>query len=142
VPRVRIFGDDDLGRAPMIVTVIRTHQTDDGIFGNLAIDMNPFKCLTMELLSLAIPVGAYPVAWMWSEHFQQIMPQIIVPRREAIELHWANIPTQLEGCVALGTEVEILNDRIDESKAAWIGFIKAILNQPALMIKILEDYGL
>ena len=125
----------------MILQVTRLNQTDDGIFGNLTIEANPFKCVTMELLSLAIPIGAYPVAWMWSEHFQQIMPQIIVPGREAIELHWANVPTQLEGCVALGTETELANDRIDESKDAWIGFIKTILNQPALVLKVTEDYG-
>jgi Family of unknown function (DUF5675) len=123
----------------MIVTVTRTNKTSDGIFGNLAIDTNPFKCVTEEILSMSISVGTYPMAWMLSEHFDQIMPHIIVPGREAIEIHWANYPKQLEGCIALGTEVELSNDCIDESKIAWKGFIKAILNQPNLMLKIVED---
>lgn len=67
------------------------------------------------------------------------MPQIIVPGRVAIEMHWANVPSQLEGCCALGTETELANDRIDESKYAWVLFIKYILNEP-LTIKIIEDF--
>jgi hypothetical protein len=78
---------------------------------------------------------------MWSDHFQQIMPHIIVPGRTAIELHWANRPTQLEGCIALGTSTELSKDCIWESKNAWVGFIKAVLNEPNLTLKVVEDYG-
>jgi hypothetical protein len=125
----------------MLITVHRTDKTADGIFGYLEIDINPFRCVTMEILSLCIPAGTYPVQWMWSNHFQQIMPQILVPGRTAIEAHWANFPTQLEGCIALGTSKELGSDCIGESKIAWTKFIMAILNQPNLTIKVLEDYG-
>jgi len=125
----------------MIVTVARTAKTSDGIFGNLIIDGDPFKCVTEENMALCIPAGVYDLVWMWSEHFQQIMPHVLVPGRVAIEIHWANYPKELEGCVALGTNAEIASDCIDESKVAWISFIKAILNQPGLKIKITEDYA-
>lgn len=124
----------------MLITVNRTNRTSDGIFGTLSIDTSGFKCVTMEILSLCIPAGIYGVQWMWSEHFQQIMPQILVPGRVAIEIHWANIPTQLEGCIALGTTTQLSADNIKESKDAWVGFIKAVLNQP-LTLKVAEDYG-
>lgn len=124
----------------MVITVRRTNKTSDGLFGNLAIDLSPFKCVTMEIGSLCIPAGIYGVHWMWSDHFQQIMPQIVVAGRVAIEIHWANYPKQLEGCLALGTSADVPGDSINESKKAWIGFIKEILNQPALTLKVIEDY--
>ena len=125
----------------MIITVYRTDKTADGLFGHLEIDTDPFKCVTMEISSLCIPAGVYPLQWMWSEHFQQIMPHILVPGRTAILFHWANYPPQLQGCVALGTSTELSQDCIWESKIAWVGFIKAILNQPNLTLKVIEDYG-
>lgn len=125
----------------MIITVTRTNKTTDGLFGNLMIDVDPFKCVTMEIASLCIPAGTYPIEWMWSNHFQQIMPHVIVPGRVAIEQHWANKPDQLEGCQALGTETQLGADCIDESKDAWIAYVKIILNQPSLMLKIVEDYA-
>src|ERR1700753_727141 len=122
----------------MVITVARTNRTKDGIFGNLSIDVSPFKCVTEENLILAIKSGIYPVQWMWSEHFQQVMPSILVPGRTAIEIHWANVPNQLEGCIALGTSIEIENNWINESKIAWVGFVKSIVNQPTITIKVIE----
>lgn len=124
----------------MVITVTRTNKTNDGFFGNLAIDTSSFKCVTMEISSKCIPAGIYGVHWMWSDHFQQIMPQIIVAGRDAIEIHWANYPSQLEGCLALGTSVDVSGDSINESKKAWIGFIEEVLNQPNLMLKVIEDF--
>lgn len=125
----------------MIITTTRTNKTKDGIFGNLICDLDPFKCVVMEILSLAIPAGVYQIAWMWSDHFQQIMPHILVPGRTAIEQHWANYPTQLEGCQSLGTTVELSSDCIDQSKIAWIAYVKVILNQPSLTLRVVEDYA-
>jgi hypothetical protein len=89
---------------------------------------------------MEIPIGIYDIQFMWSNHFQQIMPQIIVPGRVAIEQHWANYPIQLDGCQALGTQAEISADCLDESKVAWTAYIQVILNQPALKLKVVEDY--
>lgn len=125
----------------MVITVTRTNKTSDGIFGNLVVDADKFKCVTMEITSLCIPAGIYAIQWMWSDHFQQIMPEILVPGRVAIEIHWANYPNQLEGCIALGTVFELSKDCLGESKNAWINFMKAIINKPNLTLKVVEDFA-
>lgn len=125
----------------MLITVTRTNKITDGIFGTLAIDTDPFKCVTLENLSLEIPPGTYSIWYRWSHDFGQIMPHIIVPNRTAIMLHWANWPKQLLGCIALGTSDDFKDDMIIESKDAWINFVQAITDQPNLMLKIVEDYG-
>jgi len=125
----------------MLITVTRTNKTADGVFGNLHIDNDPFKCVTLERLAMIIPVGVYDLLFMWSVHFQQIMPHVIVPGRTAIEVHWANYPTQLDGCTALGTQLDLQDDMIEESKDAWVGFVQAITDQPAIKIKYTEDYA-
>jgi hypothetical protein len=125
----------------MLITVTRTDKTNDGIYGNLIIDVSPFKCVTLENRMLAIPTGTYPLTFMWSDHFQQIMPHVGVPNRSAIEVHWANWPEQLEGCLALGTDADIKGDMITQSKSSWINFVTVIGDQPALMIKYVEDFS-
>lgn len=126
----------------MLITVTRTNKTQDGIFGNLSADASSFKCLTEENLVLAIPPGIYDVLFMWSNNFQQIMPHVIVPNRTAIEIHWANWPKQLEGCLALGTQEELDQDMIEQSKIAWTAFVQQVLtDQPSVKIKYIEDYA-
>lgn len=133
----------------MLITVTRKYKDDDGLYGLLAIDSDPFKCATLERLSKCIPVGVYDLLFMWSEHFQQIMPHIIVPaspaanlpERIAIEVHWANYPNQLDGCLALGKDTDKNDDMVTESKSAFAGFAKAITDQPSIKIKFVEDFG-
>jgi hypothetical protein len=124
----------------MIIIVTRTNKSQDGIFGTLSIDIDPYKCVTLENLALEIPVGIYPVIYRWSEDFQQIMPHIVVPTRTAVMFHWANWPKQLLGCIALGTEEDFKDDMVTESKDAWIKFAEAITDQPNLTLKVEEDY--
>ena len=68
----------------MLITTTRTNKVIDhptlgiGLFGNLMIDSNPFKCLILERGGVEIPVGVWPIQWMRSIHFQQIMPHVIV----------------------------------------------------------------
>ena len=125
----------------MIATLTRTNKSNDGAFGNISLDVVPYKCITLENLGLIIPAGVYQGLYRWSPDFQQIMPHIIVPGRTAIMAHWANWPKQLLGCVALGTEEDFKDDMVTESKDAWIGFVQAITDQPVLTWKIIEDYG-
>lgn len=133
----------------MLITITRTYKDDDGLYGLLNIDIDPFKCATLERLSKCIPVGTYDLYFMWSEHFQQIMPHIIVPaipeanlpKRIAIEVHWANYPAQLDGCLALGTDDDKKDKMITESKIAFRGFAQAITDQPNIKIKFMEDFG-
>jgi len=125
----------------MLITVTRTHKSDDGIFGTLALDLNPFKCVTLENLQLAIPPGSYPGRFRWSHDFGQIMPHILVPNRTAIMAHWANWPKQLLGCIALGTADDFADDMVTESKDAWTAFAMAITDAESIVWKIMEDYG-
>lgn len=70
------------------------------------------------------------------------MPHVMVPGRTAIEIHWANYPNQLEGCLALGTTEELAADCIEQSKIAWTAFVQQVLtDQPSTVIKYVEDYG-
>jgi hypothetical protein len=63
------------------------------------------------------------------------MPHLIVPSRDAaaggdagIRIHWANFPAQLDGCIAVGTDVD--GDSIDESLIPF-NHLYSILNMQA-----------
>lgn len=95
----------------------------------------------MERDGVQIPAGTYPIKWSWSPKFNQFMPHIMnVLNKIAIEQHWANYPYQLDGCQAMGTEEEMSNDCIDESKDAWINYCSIIINEPNVILKIVEDF--
>lgn len=117
----------------MEIIVQRKSKSKDGIFGVLTLDWNPFTCVTLENLEKAIPSGIYDLDFNYSPHFNRIMPHIRVPVRDAsaggdagIRIHWANFPTQLEGCIAVGTSVD--GDSIDESLLPF-NRLYSILNQ-------------
>lgn len=130
----------------MIITTTRTNKVPNttlgsGLFGNLMIDTDPFKCLTLERETVAIAPGIYPIRWVRSPHFKQVMPHIIVPGRIMVLQHWANWPNQLDGCQALGFAEDFAQDMLQESQDAWNAYIDVILNQPNLTLKVIEDYG-
>lgn len=122
------------GTKQMNIIVQRKSKSIDGIFGVLTLEWNPFTCVTLENLEKAIPAGVYQVDFNYSPHFNRIMPHILVPSRDAIapggdagiRFHWANFPAQLEGCIALGTNVD--GDSIDQSLIPFNQFY-SILNQ-------------
>lgn len=104
----------------MTVIVKRKTKTEDGIFGVLTLDWSPFTCVTLERLVKSIPSGIYDLNFTYSPHFNRVMPHIIVPSRDeaaggdaGIRIHWANFPVQLDGCIAVGEEVD--GDSIDDS---------------------------
>lgn len=99
----------------------------------MTLDWNPFTCVTEENLAKCIPPGTYELDFNYSPHFNRIMPHILVPSRDSaaggdagIRIHWANFPTQLDGCIAVGTDVD--GDSIDESLIPF-NQLYAILNQ-------------
>lgn len=129
----------------MLITVQRKSKTEDGIFGELSLDWNSFRCVTLENLVKSIPAGIYDLNFTYSPHFNRVMPHIIIPSRDAlaggdagIRLHWANFPAQLDGCIAVGTAVD--GDSIDESLIPF-NKLYAILNmQAGLQIEV-KDIG-
>jgi hypothetical protein len=122
----------------MLITVTRTNKTSDGIFGNLQIDGNPFKCVTLERLGMEILAGVYNVEFTFSPDFNRVMPLIDVPGRTGCRFHWANFPAQLLGCIALGEKVD--GDAIDESVIAFNQLYAIIQGQEGLKLKVVEDY--
>src|SRR5580698_8106511 len=95
----------------MTIVVQRISKSEDGIFGVMTLDWNPFTCVTLENLAKSIPAGIYVLDFTYSPHFNRVMPHLIVPSRDAaaggdagIRIHWANFPAQLDGCIAVGTD--------------------------------------
>ena len=51
-----------------------------------------------------IPEGEYPVALMFSPHFNREMPHLLgVPDRSDILIHWGNFVENTHGCILVGT---------------------------------------
>lgn len=130
----------------MLLILTRTSKSADGIFGNLQIDANPFKCVTLENLNKEIEAGVYDINFTFSPHFNRVMPHLLVPSRDAlaggdagIRLHWANFPAQLDGCIAVGTNVD--GDSIDQSLIPFNQLYAIIHGQEGLKIKIVEDFA-
>jgi Family of unknown function (DUF5675) len=90
--------------------------TTDALFGDM--DYNGERiCFTMERTAVAIPEGVYSARLELSPHFGFQTPHIDVPRRTYIEIHPANYPLQLEGCVAVGSAID--GDALDSSRSAF-----------------------
>lgn len=128
---------------PMMLYVQRRTKSADGIFGTMAVNINPFTCVTLENLNLSIPMGIYDVNFTFSPHFNRVMPHIIVPSRDVlaggdagIRIHWANFPAQLEGCIAVGTNVD--GDSIDESLIPFNQLYSIISGQVGLKISVMD----
>jgi Family of unknown function (DUF5675) len=71
----------------------------------------------MERTAVAIPTGIYPAQKEPSPHFGFETPHLTVPDRTYIEIHPANYPLQLEGCIAVGTSID--GDSLDNSDVAF-----------------------
>lgn len=123
----------------MMLTVTREKVTEDGIFGTLSVDTKPFNCVTVENKEKAIPAGIYSVEFTYSPAFNRVMPLIDVPGREAIRIHPANLPTQLEGCIAVGATID--GDAIDSSRVTFNQLFTIIQDQKDLKITVQERYG-
>lgn len=61
-----------------------------------------------------------------SAHFGMIVPGIDVPNRTDIEIHPANYPSQLLGCIAVGESID--GDALGNSKSAF-GHLMTLLPQ-------------
>jgi hypothetical protein len=112
------------GELQMKLHLLRQYFTQNSIIGNLYID-GKHECLTMELPWLdnlpqksCIPEGTYPVGMWDSPHFRREVPILCnVPGRSSIEIHIANEPKELRGCIAVGSYRG--NDFIGHSRDAF-----------------------
>jgi hypothetical protein len=107
----------------MIIKVIRTKKTTDGILGSLLID-GVLTEVTIENLEHAFPAGIYDVVIDRSPRLGIVTPHIRVPSRDqvaggdaGIRIHPANYPYELFGCIAVGDKAEA--DAVDHSRTAF-----------------------
>jgi hypothetical protein len=84
-----------------------------------------------------IPAGTYRVLIYDSPHFGREVPLIDVPRREYIEIHWANWAEQLKGCIAVGQELnnDVLLHSFDAFKELF-PLIKAAVEGEGCLISV------
>ena|ERR1700719_3647161 len=123
----------------MNLLLTRNRKTDDATFGTLQIE-NVFECYTMERNTVIIPEGIYSIEFTFSPHFHRLMPLLDgVPERSDIRIHPANWPTQLEGCIAVGTAEE--PDALDYSDKAFEALWDKIKDQTDLKISILSQFS-
>ena len=85
----------------------------EGIFGTLTVDGTDFKCVTVERPWMdnepnisCIPEGTYPLKLEYSVRFQRKLFELKnVPNRSEVKIHNANFASQLNGCIALGSDI-------------------------------------
>ena len=106
--------------------LITNQYRQDGIFGALTHDSGDTICVTLERSFdglPAIPRGkTYTCRRYFSPHFgYEVFMLTDVPGHDHIEMHIANVQSELEGCVALGTS--IAGAALTESKKAFTKFM-------------------
>lgn len=118
----------------MTINLRRLIETRDGTFGTLMVPVNHgggvATYFTVERQSEGehprIPAGVYR---MNLDRYHQLdIPayEIVVPGRDRILLHPANLASELLGCVAPGFRLGFLNDKLAvlDSRKAFDDFMK------------------
>lgn len=105
--------------------IVRKTKTTDAVFGSLT--FRDFQCYTMERTAVIIPAGPYNAQVALSPHFGFDTPHLAVSNRTYIEIHPANYPKQLEGCIAVGSQID--GDALDSSRQAFDALIKLLPQQ-------------
>src|ERR1700691_3537567 len=119
-----------------VVTVVRQKMTNDALFVTLSVDGKQVG-YSMERTAVAIPLGRYNAAMALSPHFGFSTPHLSVPQRTYIEIHPANYPLQLEGCIAVGTTID--GDALDASDAAFSSLINLLPPTEPFLVVLSSD---
>lgn len=98
------------------VILTRTIKLSDGTFGGIATFDN-LQWFTVERPWLdnqhgisCIPVGTYTCRWTYFPRAKKFDYMVYnVPNRTGIFIHSANFPKQVEGCIALGRTIGIMD---------------------------------
>jgi uncharacterized protein DUF5675 len=134
----------------MKVELNRFYYSATCTMGMLFVD-GRFECFTLELPrrcegkenvpdKTAIPPGVYPLVVMPSKKHPSGAPHIIdVPGRSAIEMHVANKPADILGCVGVGQICAPISSEILSSGAAFIEFMDKLEGQSGLKIEVYDD---
>ena len=116
---------------------IQKNGNTDAVFGELYLN-GQFECLTLERFSKLIPEGTYRISFYFSPHNQLLVPLLQnVPQRDHIEIHPANYPAQLEGCITVGTTHN--QDSISNSRFAFFQLMEKIHGQSDLQLTVVNS---
>lgn len=115
-----------------MLTLVLNRQNGDsyGTFGDLERADGSIICVTCERSDHGdhpcIPAGTYRCSMRWSEKHQRRLYGVAVPGRSDIEIHSANWPSQLLGCIALGEKVELIEGKlgVSDSRNTFDAFMK------------------
>jgi hypothetical protein len=127
-----------------ILTLIRLPEKDDGTFGVLG-DEKGYFCLTCEKKwkdnqhdISCIPKGEYLCKRKMSEHFGDTFEVTQVPNRSDILFHKGNVQTDSHGCILLGENFGVLNDKIAvlSSGEAYAEFTHILRNEQEFKLVI------
>lgn len=87
----------------------------------------------------AIPVGRYEVVLSFSNHFKQLMPELLnVPNYVGVRIHFGNWAVDSDGCVLCGTR-STTKDFIGNSRVAYaklLSKLKAVAKKEKIFITI------
>lgn len=124
----------------MQLSLIRTHFNDTCTIGELSIDGDEFTCYTLEDMDrklsqddsverikeikvygkTAIPYGTYEIAVTYSNKFKKYLPLLIgVKGFDGIRIHAGNTEADSLGCILTGTQKDVLNNRVLNSRSAF-----------------------
>ncbi len=100
-----------------MLTLTRTTKGPAATLGQLRLGPT-IICVTLENTALIIPAGIFMVTLDYSPHFQMLLPRLHdVPGRSDIEIHPANEPKDLRGCIGVG-RYAVGSDAVAESRLA------------------------
>jgi hypothetical protein len=116
----------------MQLDVARIWKTDSGITGTFSVDgVQKYFCIELPERfegELNVPnktcvlPGVYEVQRLWSNYWDQMMPHVVgTPGRSEVEIHIANFPHDILGCIGIGMK-RITDTQIGESSEAFEEF--------------------
>jgi len=133
-----------------MLSIIRQEFTADATFGVMLL-RNQIFCYTLELpwnenipFHSSIPPGIYPIAkrdtWRASQKYGHTYQLTGVPGRTVIQLHPANYPHQLSGCIAEGETIgKMRGERaVKNSGNTFRALMKALSGVDETQIQIME----
>lgn len=106
------------------ITVIRQYEKDKLLSGLMYLT-NPqgvfmWSAISIENKLKAIPVGTYPLSIYASPKFKtDVLLFENVPKRSFIEIHIANSPHELEGCIAPNVRIDLPSRKGINSKVPF-----------------------
>jgi hypothetical protein len=114
--------------------LIRQPCNDNATFGVLFVN-NFFECFTLERTDRIIPAGTYDLILYQSPRHKRLVPLLQkVPNRGMIEIHIANYPVELEGCIAVGNN--FTTKMLMSSTKAFTALMSKIKLDDKLLISI------